>query len=250
MKLSEFQYDLIQKYLRDELSDTDQAAFSENMRSQEFKNELLNQAEILNALERGYDQDLKKVLNNLEVSPKEVTLSPPQIKTAKRKTTGLWLKYAACFLFGLASYFVVNNYLDNPQNDLYAEYYQIYPAEIIRGATTESMALNQALITYQEQDYVKAEELFKPLRNSSDQALFFSSISQIQLGKFDAAAATLKEVINSGSKFNKDAEWYLLMVYLKSEQHTKMDLALSKIINQSDHPYHSKAIQLQKDLEG
>lgn len=249
MQLSEIQYNLIQNYLRDELSSADQVLFNEEIKNPAFKNELLDQANILNSIEVGYDNDLRKTLNSLEVAPKEVELNSGKEIPIIRTKASYWLKYAAIFVFGLASYFVVNNYLGETQSDLYAEYYSVYPADISRGAQEESIQLNKALVTYQEKNYKNAEALFNTLGANSPEAQFYSAMCQIELGKYKEATATLNGVIQSGSQFKSDAEWYQIMIYLKTEQHSNLDSSLSKIIGQADHPYHSNALELQKSLK-
>jgi len=269
MQITENQYDLIQKFMRDELSESEQKQFDMDLKNETFRNELHEQAEILRAVESVHDNKLKAIFKeaDAEMAPesgaKIVEMPKPSVKestvtrsigTESKKSSFGFLKYAAVAALLLISVFVfkqfsggVDSSIDN--NTLYAQYHQTYDANVLRGQTQDSKSFSDALFSYSSEDYTKAESEFATLADVSEEALFFRSLSQLELGKFDLSIAGFKKVAAENSKYAQEAEWYEAMAYLKTNDLQKLKSKLNQITTNASHDYNSKAEALLKELK-
>lgn len=101
---------------------------------------------------------------------------------------------------------------------LYAEYYQAYPNTVmptVRGESSESTE-QAAFQSYDQEDYVKAEELFGKLyRNTGDaDALLYQGVSLLELRRFADADSVLARY-PADKPLHDYANWYRALALLR-----------------------------------
>ena len=240
--------------MRDELSDAEKASFDDRVKDAEFRSELLNQTQILNAIESVHDEKLKQFFKNVDKGIKDnqegklVKMTPSENVKVKRSSFSL-LKYAAVLTILLGSFFIVKQYTgDTGSSDLFASYYQTYDSSVIRGRAIDSKELSEALFSYGSNDFSKADKLFSNVTPKSAEAMFFGSICKIELDKLDEAIRDLKTLSSQNSEYKADADWYLALAYLKKGDLNSTKSLLQNMSDNSDHAYSVKALKLLGEL--
>jgi tetratricopeptide (TPR) repeat protein len=139
------------------------------------------------------------------------------------RTSRVW---AARSYMALAATLVVVSglisYLARPGADetLFRQYFDPYPGNqpVVRGAATD--APSQAMLLYQSRDYRGAlagyEDLLRQ-RPNDPAARFYAGLCQLALGRSADAIAHFEEVKKAGAgEFERPAEWYLALAYLRN----------------------------------
>ncbi len=157
---------------------------------------------------------------------------------------------ASVFLVGIASVLYLGK--DQPNEKLFAEYYQPYPniASSMRGELTEGK-LQDALQQYDAGDYKAALKLLQEILAAEPDnaaANFYAAVSYLKVEGSDRAVARLQKVIAlNDSKFSEPAEWYLALAYLQQNNLAQTRATVEAIIGK-DHLYKEQAIKLLERL--
>ena len=143
----------------------------------------------------------------------------------------------------------------NPElGELYAQHYAPYEDMILdRSEASEGteQLLIQGMEAYNRQEYPLAERhLQEYLAQSPEQygAALYLGIAQLETNQLEAAEASFRRA-SQDIKFEQQAQWYLSLLYLKSEQMTKVRTALQAIADNAQHYKHREASTLLKDIE-
>jgi len=157
---------------------------------------------------------------------------------------------ASIFLVGIVSVLYLGK--DQPNEKLFAEYYQPYPniASSVRGELTEGK-LQDALQQYDARDYKATLNLLQEIHVTEPNnvaANFYAGVSYLKVEESERAATSLQKVIELGdSKFSEPAEWYLALAFLQQNDLEKTRAALEAIIA-TDHLYKEQAVKLLERL--
>ena len=243
MALSELQLDLIGKYISNSLNSEEKKVFEENLDNEEFRNELLLQGRIVDALGEAQDLELRKHFKtyNSGVAKKRF-LSEPLVK------------YAAIFLLLVVAVFAFKQITTSSIDSfsLIEKYNAIYPAEIMQrgGDAGLNVGYMNALSFYANQKYDEAYLSFSQLDEKSSNINLYMSNCLIQMKRYTEAINLLsemdKEVKSSEVEQNKD--WYLAMAYLGNQNLSKVRNTLNKIAQDKVHLFNAKAISLLEEL--
>lgn len=239
--------DLLDKYIRDELSDEEKAQLEGLENSQEDLDFLKDMQTVLQVKER---ENLKAQFQSFEAdgATKVVPLSP-KVKQVSSKKPPIWgIAIAASFavLITAALWLFTSN-----QTDYFAANFKPYPnivAPTERGATAKD-ALTEAMQTYERGQYATALSLLEQLPNQSDTTQFFSAISALVINQDEKAVNLLNQVSNAEGRFQQEANWYLALTYLKLEDEAKAKAILTAIRTANDHPYQRDAVELLNALQ-
>jgi len=253
MQITDKQYDLIQKFMRNELNESEQTLFNESLKNLDFKKELNDQARILNAIETSKDQELRSFLNDIDVSELGETKSDKSTSTKisepKGKVLPSWLKYALILIIVISTFFLIRNSLSKQSEpDLFAAYYEKPMAMNGRG-TTGDVIFSKAIVAYQEGNFAESNAQLSTLSENNNDALYYASISKLELGKYREAIAGFKTLKTKNTKYSSDADWFMALTYLKMNKVNDCKDQLNLIVSDSNHPYKTKATQLLASLK-
>jgi len=157
---------------------------------------------------------------------------------------------ASVFLVGIVSVLYLGK--DQPNEKLFAEYYQTYPniASSVRGELTEGK-LQDALQQYDAGDFKATLSLLQEIlvaEPDNAAANFYAGVSYLKIEKADRAVASLQKVLAlNDSKFSEPAEWYLALAFLQQNDLEKTRAALEAIAGK-DHLYQEQAVKLLERL--
>ncbi|MGQ8339000.1 hypothetical protein ACUNWD_20770, partial [Sunxiuqinia sp. A32] len=113
------------------------------------------------------------------------------------------------------------------ETELYSQYYEAYQATGIfrSGDATLDTKLTKALHKFNDQDYESALNLFSEvLEQDSNNPVgnFYSGVALQETGKFNQAIESYKTVVkNKDNLFVEQAEWYIGLCYLQTENRKK-----------------------------
>ncbi len=232
--------ELIERFFENQLSDEEQKIFQNYLDTDPvFAEEFAFQKNVKQAIVLNERAELKKKLQSFE-SPK-----------SSRKWISKWSVAASIVVVVGAGFWFMNQ---SPNGaELYDEYYQSYPnvvAPTVRGESKTDLK-SQAFYEYDSGNYQKAYDLFSQLyaTDKDDYALFYSSLSLIELNKPQEAITLMDEFdLNKNNGFTPYVKWYKALSYLKIDQKEKaIELLRSLVDNQN--PLQEQAQNLLKELE-
>ncbi|HUH74387.1 MAG TPA: hypothetical protein VLZ75_08250 [Chitinophagales bacterium] len=227
--------ELIIKYFSRQLDAEEQKIFDLWMLEDiDFKNQVEFEKATQEAIKRNERDDLKRFLQGLDI--------PKQNKTFQ------WIAIAASFIgIVLISIFSIYYYSSTDSSNLYAEYFQPYPNEVVplvRGQVESSTEL-KAFNAYELENYELSANLFENIKE--DYALLYAGISNLELNQNQKAITQLQTLSLQNGKYQEPAEWYLALAYLKNKENKKAK-GILKLIVQNHQQFSEQASELLERL--
>ena len=226
---------LLEKYLQDELTETEWQEFNALLKKDpDFREEVEFQMDVKRAITADEDEYFMDMLSDfeskaLEGDPKTVQIEKPETRIFPNK----WIVAASvAVLTGLAYFFMVKQ-TANPQ-DLFAQNFTAYPNvshPITRGNEGRD-AKTEAFAAYAKGDYKTAIPLFTELYTSGQESyyLFYKANSLIGIDRASEAIPLLEEHLRTVDSLTDKSNWYLAMAYLQLEDTQKAKEALEKVV--------------------
>ncbi|MBQ0734341.1 hypothetical protein [Aquimarina celericrescens] len=232
-------------------------AYLNNMLSQDevlaFEKEMANNIELQNEVEK--HRSLHQTLSDqdtLAFKEKLVTISKKIKKEEKHSVSrsffsSNWrIAASIAIILGIGSFFWYTFNSQNRTQELYAAYYQPFPAEdITRGET--NIDLQEVLKSYTNQEYKKVIEALERQPNINDQYKLYLGNSYINIDLEQKAIHQFNN-ISRDSRYYENSRWYLSLTYLKLAKIKKITPLLDEII-QYDGIYKNDAIRLKNALQ-
>ncbi|MGK0365532.1 MAG: hypothetical protein ACI85O_002598 [Saprospiraceae bacterium] len=231
MAISKNDIDLIDKFLRNGLSQTELALFSERMEKEEFKEEVAFKQDVKKAVKQVGRRDMKAELQQLEKSNK------PK-KEARTVSFKPWLLAAASVLLLILTFFWFNSQKPT-SSELFAEYYVPYPnvitEPIVKGKSAND-DLSRALQQYELKNYEAAKTLFDQLPDT-DSLLFYHGVTAIGLNDFALAKTLFEEVLTTeNSSFKTPSLYYLGLNSLQLDDMKAAQNYFTEVTQVTDNP--------------
>ncbi len=215
-------YEHIREYLEGSLSESDMAAFKEQLdQDDELARAVENFGVVDEALGLLVEEGIRGVIVGLERGDEDIMSLEPIQKTPGYKSYLLWLLFASCLALFAYLYKSLKQDSSSTQNDiLYAAYYSDYMSPEVRGNSNQEPTLT---LCNQGHRLMQEEKL------NDAKAVFLQS---------------LKVEDNCTDK----SQWYLALIYLSEDNGTSLDSLLNIIVPDQTSPYHAKALKLSKEL--
>lgn len=203
------------------------------------------------------EEDLKKAIRaqlrdelkaDLEATEAAISETGSGVKIISFKK--IIMAAAAVILLLVGVWSLLQNNPSQNSTELYAQYYEpfdnvILPVNRSNLNVPKENILQQAFISYENGAYAEAEKLFSQLSDSpafTPDIQFYQSLVLLENGKNNEAQAILEKLIlQSDFQFQKQAEWYLALAYLKVDNREKTDILLEKISKDAGHPFGKEA---------
>jgi len=174
------------------------------------------------------------------------TITQPKIKPAFFN----W-KIAATIvvIIGLGSYFIINSFALN-SSKLFTNYFTAYPLEgVVRGDSISGF-LKEKFNSYRNGNYRSAvsnlEEL-KAKHPEKEVLNLYLGNSYLQTNQIEKAITEFQS-IDSLSTYYENAQWYLALSFLKTNEETQAKNILKKLLKYNG-AYNKKASSLLKELD-
>jgi tetratricopeptide (TPR) repeat protein len=243
MKTIDFSY-FIERYNAGEMDQNEKDWFAKELEGNlSLQKEVLLRKKTDLILERQDVISLRTKLASLEKSRSVV-----KIKKGKLLAPGI--RYAAVFtgLIVLGSLMFLSLRTESPVK-LYKEYYQTYDNPGTSRPAGETY--NDAVNNFNKRDFSKTADGYNPyLKNNtiSPQIAFLKGISYMEIKRFQEAESLFRNVIdNKINPYTVDANWYLALCYLATEDMIKAKEQLNNIIK-SESIYKIKAKKILRHL--
>jgi len=241
-------YEIIEKYLNNELNSEELHLFKKELESnKEFRTDVNLYKEINTSLESKYtnlkkETELKKSLNSAGYKYFEKDLNK-----IKNETKTISLRSNFLKLMSVAAIFAIGFFLLKPQADLYIQFAEHSALEIQVKGTNQGNLLKAADF-FNTKKYKESIPLFNTyLKEKNDSEIkLFLSIAQLETGDLDKSLKGFTEIYNLNNSLKNKATWYLALTHLKKNEKSKAKDYLRKIPETSS--YYTKANKLLKKI--
>ncbi len=231
----EDKYEIIEKYLMNELSIRDQIQFEENLRKDpELRKEYEVRKKINEAL-------LEDDIINLRDLLQEVMNEGTEHTKPTRKLYVISSVAAVIVLFIVIAGKILFFSDQLSSADLYDTYYETYTAVMnFRSTNTQNQtrtSLANAFDRYEAGDFKQASFFFEKIvreDNSNYMCRFYLSICKMETNKPDEAEEYLTGlVLKNNHIFWEQAHWYLALLYLKMNSKKEAKMILNKMVHEN-----------------
>ena len=224
----------LESYIHSELSSEELASFEAELTS---NRKLMDEIELIKNIDLALSEtDVMQLRNNLQNIAGEIAAS----KQTERSFTGkfkakriLVSTVAASIILLLGITGILSR--QSSQEDIYQKFYNKYEATgIVRSANlTANQTLTKALQKFENQDYNAALDLFSEVISKDQNNMvghFYTGISLQETGKYQNAIKEYETVIiDKDNLFTEQAEWYIGLCYLQTNENKKAYKQFKKI---------------------
>jgi len=221
--MSEFnRAELIEKYLDGTLSREEQLLFDKALTDEQFRKDLMFQAQLLDQLNELESQELLSRIKS------NTTDSPADKPKATIRFLPQALKISAAVLLLLSALYFLNPFGAADYTKQINEYMIDYPVSIIeRGEGTNEktssqssdVLLKEALKAYANNDYVLAVDKFNKLQSEAEKIQLNHACALIRTNKSNEAINILRPLCASAvTSIADNANWYLAIAYLQNNE--------------------------------
>ena len=232
--------DLIDRYLRNELSGTEKATFEQKVADypdfrQEVEDMRISQEVIRSYAMREEIKSIRKAMLEENQSNTSTAAQPFRFYAVRIAASVLLL------IVALAAF----QYASLSGDKLYAEKSLVYQTETSRGAQAEGEEA-QAFTYYQQEDYQRYLENYEQWTSPSTKATFLAGNAYLQSADTRKAIAAFQAVLEKNARsdqkqFQDDAEYYLSLALVKNEDYAQALSILESIADNPAHKYHNMA---------
>lgn len=245
----------IDQYINDELSEENLATFeAELLSNPDLAAELGLYKEIDKAIQETGVMDLREKLGNIS---RDINRGEKQKRSFAAKINSSRVAIATIaasliLLLGITGLVKRNSVSSDTQ--LYSQFFQPYQTTGIfrSGDALIDSKLTKALYKFNAEDYQSAIDLFSEVL-SIDQnnpvSNFYSGMAYQETGKFNQALAAYGKVVQDRDNlFIEQAQWYIGLCYLQTDNRKKAYRQFKKIAN-SESFYSDKASAILKKIK-
>jgi hypothetical protein len=245
---SRYNYDIIRDYLHGLVDRKTALEIGELIRTDEIARDIAEGILLLDKEFNERELDVESYLETFrQAQLRKINTPTTLIRDHKQKFP--WLQVAAVvILLIVAGVFAIQWMTDKP--DLVTlidqDLSQPYPvSNVFRGPSTEG-DYYRAVQLYQNKNYVQASQYFeKAAQTETDLATitFYNGLSSLYSGHYSSAIKLLAGKTVSASRYSQQAQWYLALAYIKSDQTKKGMEILKRIVSSSTHYKRDEAVE-------
>ncbi len=262
---------LIEAWLKGNLNEKDKQSFEDRLQNDSaFANEVNEIKSVIAGIREKKEIEIRDLVKSAESELRsegyfEETIKIPSVADKKPIINSRWMMIAASLLLLISAAYFWNAKADD--NNLFEKNYvvenKILP-EVMGRLEAKGLAGNEAakkeqllnaIKRYNNKDYKKSKvALQKFILNfpNEETALLYLGLCEIELGNIHSAIKFLVPLANdSGFKYQKTAQWYSVLCYLK-EGKTKDFDAAEQLLNQllkTESEYYKKGVELKNKLK-
>lgn len=269
MKKEDITQHIIDQYLLNELTEEDHAAFKDILEDDEalrqdvrFTRMVINgfnregekaALEEMNALS---PEAFKSIINHAEAKYQQT----PHVMAKSGMRRRLFISVTSVAAIALVLIYIGLQ----PQystDSLFEQYYTAMDYEAMPSRSgnnlteQQEMLLVRAIDSYEYGHYSEALTGFDKIisglsvENIPVEIQFYSSLCNIEVGQTALAIEKLSHLISFDNIYSEDAQWYLVLAYIKLNKKDEALVMLARIGQNSEHRYSSQAKELLKKLE-
>ena len=237
-------YEQIERYVENELSESDRQAFetaclSDNSLMQELAFYLSSRQAVISVQEDQLKQTWIDTYSNNRPSGRKIPFYP--------------LLAAAIFIILLLTYFGYHAVQPRDMASLYISYHEVSEVSVVRGP--DSAVFQEADSLYNEKLYQKAIPVYLkvlelPISDTAqNRARYYLGHSYLNTDQPRAAIEAFEQ-IDTTYQYTKDAQWYIALAYIKLKRPQQASGQLDKLLEDPGSNYYSKkANALKRELQ-
>lgn len=223
----------LENYINSELSNEELASFEAELTSNQ---KLMDEIDLIKNIDLALSEtDVMRLRNNLQNIASEIASNKQTERSfvGKFKAKRIVLSTVAASLILLLG--ITGILSRQSQDDIYQKFYTKYEATgIVRSANlTANKTLSEALQKFENQDYNAALNLFTEVISRDQNNMvghFYTGISLQETGKYQNAIKEYETVIiDKDNLFTEQAEWYIGLCYLQTNENKKAYKQFKKI---------------------
>jgi hypothetical protein len=223
----------LESYINNELSNEELASFEAELTSNQ---RLMDEIGLIKNIDLALSEtDVMQLRNNLQNIASEIAANKQTERSfaGKFKAKRIVLSTVAASLILLLG--ITGILSRQSQDDIYQKFYTKYEATgIVRSANlTANKTLSEALQKFENQDYNAALNLFTEVIARDQNNMvghFYTGISLQETGKYQNAIKEYETVIiDKDNLFTEQAEWYIGLCYLQTNENKKAYKQFKKI---------------------
>lgn len=250
MSLKETDYNLIDKFLRNQLDSKEKEIFNKKQKEADFQKELSLRKNTIPVFKKNGRETLKKKLQhfekNIQAEKQNTQNSSPRVKPINRI---VWLGMAATLLL-LMGLFWWNNQTIN-SDELFAQHFEPYPnviAPIVKSQMPSTTEYEIAFQKYEQEEYEDAIVLLEKINTTEGK--FYLALSHLGNKQEEKTITLLSDLTKeeNSNRFFEASQWYLALAYLKSNQLEKANQFLDLITQNPKHNFHNQAELIQNKI--
>lgn len=241
---------LISKYLDGELTPDEVLGFEEALAEDiGLRDELDLYREVDEAISDTEILDLRAQLDEIH---EELS---PQIEKRTRKSSGKVLRYAvAASIAVIISLGTYSLFFKKASNDkIVGQFYKPYDVTLVNRSQNTDITpmMREALFLYENGEYREAITVFEEIIETNEKmtaSLLYSGISFMEIEEYLKARNSFQEVIDHNDNlYIEQAEWYLGMVFLLTDEKDKAKSQFEKI-RKAEGIYQDEAAKILKKI--
>lgn len=242
--MNEREMEMIERYLNDELSDTEKQQAEQRMATDAGLRQRLEIFREYRQMHSPQAASFRQLLDEVQ----------QEYQQGQRPVRKYWLIAASVSVLCLlaAIFYFAFGPSAEPQG-LYAQYFEM-PADnlSVRGNDGQAL-LNEAMAYYNEGQFKQASVAFENWQrqnNDSIPILFYQALSQMALEDMPPAIVQLEKIQqqpNVAAEYYRPAQWYLSLAYLQTGQ-TEKATSLLEDLKTATGSYAEKADRLLEEL--
>jgi len=238
----------LESYIHSELSSEELASFEAELTSNQ---KLMDEIELIKNIDLALSEtDVMQLRNNLQNIAGEIAANKQTERSfsGKLKAKRIVLSTVAASLILLLGITGIMS-RQSSQDDIYQKFYNRYEATgIVRSANlTANKTLSEALQKFEDQDYNAALDLFSEVISRDQNNMvghFYTGVSLQETGKYQNAIKEYETVIiDKDNLFTEQAEWYIGLCYLQTNENKKAYQQFKKIAKNEGF-YQKKALTI------
>jgi len=223
----------LESYINSELSNEELASFEAELTSNQ---KLMDEIELIKNIDLALSEtDVMQLRSNLQNIASEIAANKQTERSfaGKFKAKRIVLSTVAASLILLLG--ITGIMSRQAQDDVYQKFYTKYEATgIVRSANlTANKTLSEALQKFENQDYNAALNLFTEVIARDQNNMvghFYTGVSLQETGKYQNAIKEYETVIiDKDNLFTEQAEWYIGLCYLQTNENKKAYKQFKKI---------------------
>jgi hypothetical protein len=224
----------LESYIHSELSNEELASFEAELASNQ---KLMDEIGLIKNIDLALSEtDVMQLRNNLQNIASEIAANKQTERSfaGKFKAKRIVLSTVAASLILLLGITGILS-RQSSQEDIYQKFYNKYEATgIVRSANlTANKTLSEALQKFENQDFNAAIDLFSEVINRDQNNMvghFYTGVSLQETGKYQNAIKEYETVIiDKDNLFTEQAEWYIGLCYLQTNENKKAYQQFKKI---------------------
>ena len=233
----------IEQFLADEMAPTERSAFIKELK---MNPDLAEELKFSQSIDAALLRD-----DILEIRKQLITASKNEKPVKRLKTIKWWYAAASVVVvFALSTTLYFQNKHNVSNDSLFSQYYS---SENIIDQTRGDENIVEAVIKFQQKDFVAASGLFNKILlkdNSNIAVWFYYGIANIETKNYNNSIKAFNTIIaQNDNLYIEHAEWYLGLCYLKNNQKDKAIDQFVLVATNPDNFHHQEANNILEKLQ-